>query len=216
MLGVLIFRDVTERRAMLIGAVLAVGLIFTQSLTSHGAAVSDPPILPLAIDFIHLLATAIWVGGLFQLLVSARCFDTGALAKLIATFSLVAFSCVGVIIVTGTYSMVVQVGSLEAFFDTVYGAALFTKLILIIPLLALGALNLLVTRPALAETVAQRMRAVVADSIAVALEIALRLWLFAVGVLAASRQQGAYDPAQNADAGAPRRRSFGRLRAKQS
>lgn len=196
-LGVLIFRDATEHRAMRIGALLGVALVFTQSLTSHGAAVSDPPILPLAIDFIHLLLAAIWVGGLFQLLIAIQSFETDTLAKIISTFSLVAFVCVGVIIATGTYSMIVQVGSLEAFFETLYGEALFVKLLLILPLLALGALNLIITRTALAGTIAQRARAVMARfNIAVALEIVFAaLVILAVGVLtSAAPAKGAYDP----------------------
>ncbi len=196
-LGVLIFRDATEHRAMRIGALLGVALVFTQSLTSHGAAVSDPPILPLAIDFIHLLLAAIWVGGLFQLLIAIQSFETDTLAKIISTFSLVAFVCVGVIIATGTYSMIVQVEPLEAFFETLYGEALFVKLLLILPLLALGALNLIITRPALAGMVAQRARAVMARfNIAVALEIVFAaLVILAVGVLtSAAPAKGAYDP----------------------
>ncbi len=196
-LGVLIFRDATEHRAMRIGALLGVALVFTQSLTSHGAAVGDPPILPLAMDFIHLLLAAIWVGGLFQLLIAIQSFETDTLAKIISTFSLVAFVCVGVIIATGTYSMIVQVGSLEAFFETLYGEALFVKLLLILPLLALGALNLIITRTALAGTIAQRARAVMARfDIAVALEIVFAaLVILAVGVLtSAAPAKGAYDP----------------------
>jgi copper transport protein len=197
LLGVLIFRDVTEPRAMRIGVLLGIGLVFTQSLTSHGAAVSDPPILPLAVDFVHLLVTAIWVGGLVQLLIAARSFDARTLAKLIATFSLVAFTCVGVLIATGAYSMIVQVGSLEAFFDTAYGTTLFTKFLLILPLLALGALNLIVNRPALPRLAAQRIRSVVMRfNIAVALEIVLAaLVILVVGVLTSLAPAiGAYDP----------------------
>ncbi len=196
-LGVLIFRNATEHSAMRIGAMLGIALVFTQSLTSHGAAVSDPPVLPLAIDFIHLLTVAIWVGGLFQLLVAARCFEIDKLAKLIETFSFIAFTCVGAIIATGAYSMIVQVGSLEAFFETLYGAALYTKFLLILPLLALGALNLIISRPALAETVPQRARtAVTRFNIAVVGEIIFAaLVILAVGFMTSvAPAKGAYDP----------------------
>lgn len=196
-LGVLIFRNATEHSAMRIGAILGVALVFTQSLTSHGAAVNDPPVLPLAVDFIHLVATAIWVGGLVQLLIAAKCFETDAISRFVRIFSLVAFACVGVIIATGAYSMVIQVGSLEAFFSTLYGTALFTKSLLILPLLALGALNLIITRPALAETVAQRARnAANRFNVAVAGEIIFAaLVILVVGVMTSvAPAHGAYDP----------------------
>lgn len=210
-LGMLVFRDPTTHRAMVVAAILGLGLLFSQSLNSHGAAVGDPAIVPFAIDFIHLLFTAIWVGGLFQLFFTVPTFlrelpesdQSHALAKIIAAFSLVAFISVGVIILTGAYSLYVQVGSLEAFFGTLYGAILTAKFALILPLLALGALNLVVARPSFASPQPPLLRgerggisAFTRFNWAVGAEIIfVALVILAVGMLTSvAPAKGAYDP----------------------
>lgn len=179
--------------ALVIAALLGFLLLITQSLNSHNAAVNDPPMAPFIADLIHLFGVAIWVGGLVQLLVTLPAFiralpsprQTLVLSSLITTFSLVAFITVGVIIVSGTYTLVIQVGSLEAFFGTLYGTTLFVKFLLILPLLALGALNLIVTRPASARNLSAHIsRFLLRFDLAVGLEIILAAGvLLAVGML---------------------------------
>lgn len=207
-LGVLLARaqfDAASPRAWWLGAGLCILLVISQSLDSHGAAVSDPPIIPLLTDIAHLLGAAIWVGGLAQLLVTVPSFlksldgETRAqtLAALIARFSLVAFITVVVIALTGAFATFVQVGSFEAFFGTLYGTSLFFKIALMIPLLLLAALNLIVTRPALARTVAERADGIIRRfNIAVVFEILFAVAiLFIVGILTSTAPgRAAYDP----------------------
>lgn len=204
-LGMLLFRDPTTQRAMVVAALLSLGLLFSQSLNSHGAAVSDPPIVPFAIDFVHLLFTAIWVGGLFQLFFTvpvyirelAEAERTRALGKIIATFSIVAFTSVGAILLSGAYSLFVQVGSFEAFFGTLYGAILTAKFALILPLLGLGAINLIVIKPAFSNVIAARARRLSTRfNGTVEAEIILAvLVILTVGALTSvAPASGAYDP----------------------
>ena len=109
----------------------------------------------LAADWLHLAATALWIGGLFQLLLVFPValaplpppLRLRALAGAVPRFSRLAVACVAVLVVTGAYQLWLHVGSIEALFTTVYGVTLPMKLALILPLLALGAFNLLVTRP---------------------------------------------------------------------
>lgn len=155
-------------------------LLVTQGLNSHGAAISA---IPLIVDVIHLLGVVVWVGGLFQLFVTLPTFIRSMdppyrarmLSAVIGAFSLIAFLMVCVVTLTGIYSMIVQVGSLEAFFDTFYGATLFVKFLLIVPLLALGAFNLIVIRPGAFR---RRFNLIVALEVVFAVAV-----LFAVGVL---------------------------------
>ncbi len=211
-LAVLLFRPAAremlgsgKNRTLLLSAGLGVLLLVTQSLNSHDAAVADPPVVPFFTDLIHLLGTALWIGGLVQLLVALpailRPLDESSrvrtIADVIATFSLVAFVTVGVIVLTGAYSLLLQVGSFEAFFSTIYGTTLLVKFLLVLPLLALGAFNLIVTRTASANALGLRLRSLlVRFDIAVALEIALAAGiLFAVGVMtSAVPSKSAYDP----------------------
>ncbi len=211
-LGVVLFRarwrmtaDARASRALLLALALGFLLALTQSLDSHGAAVSDPPVLPLLVDLIHLFGVVIWVGGLVQLIATLPALLSAlpasskmqTLAAVISAFSLVAFLTVGIVILSGAYSLIVQVGSLEAFFATLYGETLFVKFLLILPLLALAAVNLIINRNAYARASAERAVPFIhrIDFI-VALEAVLAAAvLLVVGFLTSvAPAKGAYDP----------------------
>ena len=170
-LGVLVFRaraqwlkDFRLDRALLLGGALSLWLVLAQSLNSHNAAIDNPPLLGLLIDFIHTLGTAIWLGGLLQLALSlpalVRALEANQqgrmLGILVARFSLIAFLVVGIIVASGVYSLVVQVGSIEALFATLYGDALLVKIVLVGAVLAIAAFNLIVVKPGLAQAAMQR------------------------------------------------------------
>ncbi len=173
----IIFTDARVRWGL---PALGVALVITHSINSHGAAVSDPPLIPFLIDVIHLLGTAIWVGGLAQLLVVVpallqtvdAAYRVRRLAAMIARFSLVALITVGVMLATGVGATIIQVGSFDALFATLYGNALIIKLALLVPLLAIAAWNLIVTRPALTRALASQInRVILGLRISVALEM---------------------------------------------
>ncbi|MBI3739933.1 MAG: c-type cytochrome, partial [Chloroflexi bacterium] len=208
-LGWILFRlrvdwtsDARQNRALWIALALVALLILNQSLTSHNAAVNDPPYIGLIIDFVHLAGVAIWIGGLFQLLFTFPVFlhalpdaeQARHLRAAIGAFSLVAFVTVGIIIFTGALALIFQVGSVQAYFDTLYGASLFVKFLLIVPLLALGALNLLVNRNAALARVNQFFQNF---KFAVALEVICAVGIFlVVGVMTSLAPAiAAYDPA---------------------
>jgi copper transport protein len=111
---------------------------------------------------VHLVAGALWIGGLVQLAVALpgalRAGDPGApgarrslLARSVARFSQLAVVCVLAVVATGVYASVLHVPRWTALAESVYGAALSTKLLLVAPLIGLGAVNLLVLRPRLAR-----------------------------------------------------------------
>ena len=138
-----------------LGAVLTGLVLLVTGLVSHAAATPQLVVVSLAADWLHLAATALWIGGLFQLLLVfpvalkplPPVLRLRALAAAVPRFSRIALACVAVLVVTGAYQLWLHVGSIEALFTTVYGVTLSMKLVLILPLLALGAFNLLVTRP---------------------------------------------------------------------
>ena len=138
-----------------LGAVLTGLVLFVTGLVSHAAATPQLVVVALAADWLHLAATALWIGGLFHLLLVfpvalkplPPALRLRALAAAVPRFSKLAVACVAVLVVTGAYQLWLHVGSVEALFTTVYGVTLSMKLALILPLLALGAFNLLVMRP---------------------------------------------------------------------
>src|SRR3990172_1236553 len=46
---------------------LGLQLLLTTSMTSHSASITTPPFVPLVADWLHLIGTAVWVGGLAQM-----------------------------------------------------------------------------------------------------------------------------------------------------
>ena len=55
---------------MLFGLVLGAGYLLTISLTSHAAASALWPTFSVALDWLHLLGTAVWIGGLIGLVLT--------------------------------------------------------------------------------------------------------------------------------------------------
>jgi mono/diheme cytochrome c family protein len=102
-----------------------------------------------------------------------------ALAALVPRFSLLASGCVSTVLLTGAYTAWAQVLVLPAL-RTPYGVTLLVKLVLVLPLLGLGALNLRWMRPRLAhaDTAGQWLRQAVTGEALLMLVI-----LAVVGVL---------------------------------
>jgi copper transport protein len=131
-------------------------LLLTISLGSHAAADADPT-LAIINDWIHLIAASVWVGGLIHFaagLWSLKNVEGASkdAAQLIPRFSALALISVGTLILSGLYAAVLRVGSLEALNNTIYGRTLIVKLIIALPMLAMGAINLLVITPGMKKT----------------------------------------------------------------
>jgi copper transport protein len=136
-------------------------LLLTFSLESHASADINP-LLPVLVDWFHLLAASVWVGGLLYFLAglwSSRSLESGQRTRLTAVliqrFSSLALICVAILTLTGLYSAVLRIGSWQELTGTLYGRALILKLIIVLPMLVLGALNLLVITPELKRSAAQ-------------------------------------------------------------
>ncbi len=113
-------------------------MLLTPSLSGH-ASVSGG--LALVADMAHLLAGAVWVGGLAALvlaLVWAGAERWELAADAVPRFSLLAVGSVSLLIVSGTVSGYLQVRALRGLWETTYGQLLLLKLGLVLPLLALG------------------------------------------------------------------------------
>ena len=126
---------------------LAAGL--TATLVSHAAASGD--LRYVALDYLHVIAISIWLGGVvaFSHLVmpSARIDDPRELGRTIWRFSLTALVAVAVIVTTGTLQSLDRLVLIEDLVETPYGIALLAKIVLLLGLLGLGALNLLAWGP---------------------------------------------------------------------
>ncbi len=136
---------------------LGAAVLLTNSLVSHAAGVAGWAWLAIAGDWLHLLSTATWIGGLLAMasglavaipaLLPGSGDRTRLLASLIPAFSQVAILSVMVLLVTGTFQAALHLGDLTDLFSTPYGLGLSLKIGLLLPLLLLAAYNLLVVSP---------------------------------------------------------------------
>jgi copper transport protein len=122
------------------GLVIGVGALISGVQSSHSAALKDP--LALVFDGLHLLAVAIWVGGLLSLgLLAWKSREGVPWGVVLPRFSQWALLSVLVIVGSGVYLSFKHVGSLAALWSTDYGRFLLVKIALLIVILAMAALN---------------------------------------------------------------------------
>ena len=123
---------------LMLAAGTSAALMATWALAGHAAAGSGSPVA-LAANLLHLLALSTWLGGLALVAVSLRpASRTDDLAAVLPRFSRLAFACVALIVLTGTYLAWREVGSVAALWSTEYGRLLSVKLIAVVALIALG------------------------------------------------------------------------------
>ena len=136
--------------------ILLIGCVMlTTSLGSHAAAQT---FLATIADWLHLIAVGIWVGGLVALLLTLLWLRRSDSSEFIVTFLIARFSqlatiCVIVLGITGIYQALIEVVDTANLIDTPYGTAFAIKLLLVVPLLGLGAVNLLFIQRRLMQTV---------------------------------------------------------------
>ncbi|MGC9500830.1 copper resistance protein CopC [Streptomyces sp. WG7] len=119
------------------GTATAVGLALTWAAAEHASAGIQVPVA-MASSVLHLLATAVWLGGLVALLTTLRSSPDAAT---VARFSRTAFASVSVLAVTGVYQSWRGLGSWPALTETTYGRLLLAKLAGVAVLLAAAAVS---------------------------------------------------------------------------
>ncbi|GGK76792.1 copper resistance CopC/CopD family protein [Streptomyces flaveus] len=110
------------------GALFALGLALTWAAAEHASTGIQVP-LAIPVSVLHLLAMAVWLGGLVALTLALFRAPTGTVipATAVARFSRLAFTAVAVLVVTGVYQSWRQLGSLNALTTTEYGNLLRLK-----------------------------------------------------------------------------------------
>ncbi|WP_035098065.1 copper resistance protein CopC [Anoxybacteroides tepidamans] len=133
--------------------IIGMGLLFMKTFIGHASA-SANPVISIFIDFLHLLAASIWLGGLCMI---ALALPLEALAKkerpdwnkywaTIKRFSYWGAVCVGTLILTGVYMSLEQVPTFNSLFSTMYGKLLIWKGILLVAMLLLAFVHVLARR----------------------------------------------------------------------
>ena len=115
------------------------------SLLTHGAARLEDRAFLMSLIVVHLIAVAVWLGGLpYFLSALALTRDHVASHRVGSRFSLMALLSVAVLLASGIGMSLVYIDSAEAVYGTAYGAMLFTKLLMFAGLLGFGFKNMLI------------------------------------------------------------------------
>ncbi len=147
-------------RNRVVTAAALVGALAYLALTSSvaHAAAGEGAFWATSADFVHLLAASVWIGMLAQvvmLFVWARHVEReeryAVLSSAMRRFSLIASLSVALLLFTGTVSAVIELEHFSDLLNSGYGRALLIKLLLLVPLLAVGAVNAYVLRPDLED-----------------------------------------------------------------
>ncbi|MDT0570534.1 copper resistance protein CopC [Streptomyces sp. DSM 3412] len=126
--------------ALVCGGLLSVGLAGTWAAAEHASAGIQVPVA-MTSSVLHLLAMAVWLGGLTALLTVLYREPRTLTAAVVHRFSRLAFASVVVLVVTGAYQSWRGLGSWSAFTSTAYGEVLVAKLVAVLLLLAAAAFS---------------------------------------------------------------------------
>lgn len=125
--ALLVVLAATTRAGTALFLVVATALAVSIAASGHAAAGPDPW-LATTVTTVHLLAMALWVGGLGVLtLVVLPARRTDELQR----WSRVAFGCVAAVLLSGEYQAWRQVSPIESLWSTGYGMALCAKVFLV-------------------------------------------------------------------------------------
>lgn len=145
-------RTVVELLATLSALAAGASALVLPGLAGH-AGQKSPRGLALPLDWLHLAAGSVWLGGLIGLVVfwlavgAAR--RVAALALVVPRFSAVAFVSVLGLIGSGTGAALLEVPTFASLWQTSYGKTLSVKVFLLFAAMLLAAVNLARTKPRL-------------------------------------------------------------------
>ncbi len=125
--------------------VAAGGVAFTTAVTGHAGDWGDVS-LSAAIDWVHVVASSSWVGGLFSLALVGRggvvvTWPPTIFETIARRFSRMAGWSLLAVVLSGSYNAWVQVRMPAGMWETAYGRLLFTKLVIVSVLIWLGAVS---------------------------------------------------------------------------
>lgn len=123
-------------------------LCLVPALSGHGSTQS-PTAVMFPANVLHVMAMAIWVGGLLALLLAVPAATrrlpvadrSGMLAPVLVRFSTTALVCVVVLLIAGLVQAYVEIRHLDLVTTTAFGRAVLIKTVLLLVLIGFGALN---------------------------------------------------------------------------
>jgi copper transport protein len=153
-------------------AVAASGSLLAASISGHAWTAPNRE-LSVPVDVVHVVAAAVWLGGLLALVLVVRALPAGGAPPLVRRFSGLALGAVALVAVSGTVSAVVQVDSIDGLTSTGYGQLLLVKVAGFLVLVALGFVNRAVIVPKVEHALTSLLRSTRAELGVAALVLAV-------------------------------------------
>ena len=135
-----LLRGTARRIALGICAGLSALAMLANALVSHAAS-SSLAWLMIPAGWLHVLAYAVWIGGLAAVLVGIRGLPTIEKARAVGRFSVVAGFAFAAMILTGLVRGIDELGSLSNLFTTTFGWLILAKTALFLTITPLAATN---------------------------------------------------------------------------
>lgn len=137
----------------LVGALAAAAAVLAVPGAGGHAAQTSPRGVAVFLDWLHLVSSAVWIGGLVGLLVLWRSLPAArrvdGLVVCVPRFSNVAFVSVLLLLATGVGASVLHLPVLAALWQTAYGKTILIKSAILLVAMLVAAVNLLRTKPRL-------------------------------------------------------------------
>jgi copper transport protein len=138
-----------------VGVTVSALMMLAPSLTGHARAAATEYRFAVFSDWLHLVASGFWLGGLFQLALTMKGGVSGldgvrrlrVLERAIPLFTRLAVASTIVIALTGVYNSWIHVDSFSALWSTPYGKTLLVKIVIFLVMVVLGGINTFVIHP---------------------------------------------------------------------
>ncbi|HEV7467656.1 MAG TPA: copper resistance protein CopC [Candidatus Dormibacteraeota bacterium] len=132
--------DTRRRTAVAVAGAGGALAMLADVLNSHAAAGSAVAV-NAAMQWVHIAAGALWVGGLLALLLGIRGLAGPARGRAVRRFSTMAGVALVAVAATGTVRAVIEVGAWDRLWGTTFGILVLVKVGLLLLLAGLGAVN---------------------------------------------------------------------------
>lgn len=130
----------TARAGVLLAGIGAASSMWVDVAASHAGA-QAPVAANLVIQWAHIVAGGVWIGGLLMLLLAVRGQPSETKGRAVRRFSATAGVAIVVVALTGTFRAIIEIGSIGQLFGTAFGVLVLVKAGLFAALAGLGALN---------------------------------------------------------------------------
>lgn len=129
-----------SRLGVLAAGIGAAASMWVDVASSHAGA-QAPVAANLLIQWAHIVAGAVWLGGLLVLILAVRGAPSDVKGAAVRRFSTTAGIAIVVVALTGTFRAVIEIGSIGQLFGSAFGILVLVKVALFVVLAGLGAVN---------------------------------------------------------------------------